>query len=103
MSNPNISEEIVGAEADQMSELATQYIRANILGKEWPYDDWIALGKNGEFDLNLWSDELKDGTQQKSAAVYKTVQGEKYKSTDTSRWVTIDVTKLLQEKTKERD
>ena len=102
MSNPNTSE-IVGPEADQMRELATQYINANILGREWPYDDWIELGANGEFDLNLWSDEMEDGTQRKGAAVYKTVQGEKYKSTDTSQWVTIDVAKLLQSKSKERD
>ena len=98
MKNVKKPAKITGMEAVQMHNLATQYILENLTDGPWPYDEWVGLGKNGEFDLNLWSEELKHGGQVKYAAVYKTIRGEKHNSTDTSRWVMVDVNNFLTEK-----
>ena len=97
MSTSNTSSEMTGKLADRMRKLGVKWIKENMFGAKWPEDDWNALGDNHEFDLNLWVDDSDPSNPIKRANVYPPSRNPK-NSVDTSRWVTIDVEKVLQER-----
>ena len=78
-----------GEEAEKMEKLALAWIEENMKGREWPEDDWIALGDDGEYDLNLWlsPEDTPDDPGTWRASVYRVLDG----STDTSRWVRVNL------------
>ena len=79
-----------GEEAEKMEKLALAWIEKNMKSQEWPEDDWIALGDDGEYDLNLWlwpEDDDSAASLVQKASVYRVFDG----STDTSRWVPVNL------------
>ena len=78
-------------EAEKMEKLALAWIEKNMYRQEWPEDDWIALGDDGEYDLNLWlSDDTPDYPGLWGATVYRVFDG----STDTGTGVSVPLAKL---------
>ena len=102
MSKTKDSSEMTGKLANKMRGWGMNYIKENMSGQEWPFDEWIAVGDNGKFDLNLWLDEDDKGNEIRRANVYPPSENPN-NSIDGDRWVTIEVERALQEKANEME